>query len=163
MNSSLKTYWPFVISLGGMLIITQYATIRLDVCDRIIRELQTENSRLLDIVQRDSYNVIATMYYAVPYQTDDTPDITADGTKINPAIATEYRYVALSRDLLKRWGGPFEYGDYILVEGAKQFSGVWQVKDTMHNRWTRRLDFLVSVGARVNKFSNVIIKKYRET
>ena len=48
-------------------------------------------------------------------QCDDTPNITADGTKIKPWKATEYRYVALSRDLISRWGGPFDYGDYIVI------------------------------------------------
>ena len=46
------------------------------------------------------FEVTVTMYNAIVGQTDSTPDITADGTKINVNKATEHRYVALSRDLL---------------------------------------------------------------
>ena len=61
-----------------------------------------------------SYNVTVTTYNPTEAQCDDTPNITADGTRIKTWRATEYRYVALSRDLLDRWGGPFDYGDYIV-------------------------------------------------
>ena len=84
---------------------------------------------------RISYNVTVTTYNPTVRQCDSTPNITADGTRINPKHASSYRYVALSRDLLKRWGGPFNYGEYITVEGTKngQHDGIWQVRDTMNN------------------------------
>ena len=40
------------------------------------------------------------MYNPTPGQTDRTPNITADGTRINPNKASSYRYIALSRNLL---------------------------------------------------------------
>ena len=48
-----------------------------------------------------SFNVTITMYEPVPNQTDDTPNITADGTKFDIPVAGSYRAVALSRNLLK--------------------------------------------------------------
>ena len=39
---------------------------------------------------------------------------------------------SLSRDLLSRWGGPFNYGDYVIIEGTGKDDGVYQVRDTMN-------------------------------
>ena len=91
-----------------------------------------------------SYKVTVTTYNPTKAQCDDTPHITADGTHFKTWRATEYRYVALSRDLLSRWGGPFEYGDYIIIEGTDDRDGVYQVRDTMNPKWTNRVDILTT-------------------
>ena len=57
--------------------------------------------------------VDVTMYQPVWPQTNRTPHITADGTEFDIEKASRYRYVALSRNLLRRWGGPFDYGDFV--------------------------------------------------
>ena len=102
--------------------------------DAEIRDLELQNMMLTTKVEhmeirRESseFIVTGTMYSPTLAQCDATPNITADGTKINPKHASSYRYVALSRDLLERWGGPFEYGEYIAVEGTRrgQHDGVW--------------------------------------
>lgn len=67
--------------------------------------------------------------------------------------------MAMSRDLLRRWGGDFEYGDVIVVEGAGKHSGEWRVKDTMNRRWTRRIDFLCDLTERPFKYIGVKIRK----
>ena len=105
--------------------------------------------------------VTGTMYSPTRAQCDATPNITADGTKINPKHASSYRYVALSRDLLERWGGPFEYGEYIAVEGTRrgQHDGVWQVRDTMNPKWLKRVDFLMTNGTRPFKYNEIKITK----
>ena len=54
-----------------------------------------------------AYEVTVTTYNPTIHQCDDTPHITADGTHFKTWKATEYRYVALSRDLLSSWGVPF--------------------------------------------------------
>lgn len=107
-----------------------------------------------------SFNVTITMYEPVPSQTDDTPNITADGTKFDIPVAGDYRYVALSRDLLKRWGGKFDYGDYILITGAGGKSGRYQVRDTMHPRFVNHVDILESPGTGPYKYKNAIIVKH---
>ena len=91
---------------------------------------------------------------------DSTPNITADGTKINPKKASEYRYVALSRDLLSRWGGPFDYGDYVVIEGTGKYDGVYQVRDTMNPKWVKRVDILRTPGSKRFKYNNITLTKY---
>ena len=129
-----------------------------------ISKLEVENSSLSDRVAKHEESlevmVTATMYYAQHHLTDSTPNILADGTMIEVDKAGQYRYVALSRDLLSRWGGPFDYGDYILVEGTKnkKWDGMWQIRDTMAVRWKKRIDFLCSFDTDQFKFENVKIK-----
>ena len=52
-------------------------------------------------------HLIATQYNAVTDQCDSDPLITAGMYKINPKKASKHKWVALSRNLLKRWGGRF--------------------------------------------------------
>ncbi len=108
-----------------------------------------------------SFEVTATMYRPTVYETDSSPNITADGTRINISKAGSYRYIALSRNLLSRWGGPFNYGDYIIVEGTKngEHDGIWQVRDTMNPRFIDRIDFLCDPGTKPFKYDNVVIAK----
>ena len=61
---------------------------------------------------------MVTMYHPVRHQTDRTPNILADGTKITIHKASEYKYVRVSRNLLKRWGGWLDYGDFIVLSGT---------------------------------------------
>ena len=103
--------------------------------------------------------VDVTMYQPTHYQTDNTPDITADGTKIRIDRASRYKFVALSRNLLKRWGGPFDYGDYILLKGADNKDGIYQVRDTMNAKWVNVVDILESKHVQPYKFEGCNIIK----
>ena len=110
-----------------------------------IERLESENSELRD--ELSHYNeygieVDVTMYQPVYPQTDDTPNITADGTRIRISKASQYKFVALSRNLLKRWGGPFDYGDLVLIKGTKHKDGVYHVRDTMNPKWVNVVDIL---------------------
>ena len=133
-----------------------------------IRDLEFENIVLSTELEKieirrasSEFIVTGTMYSPTRAQCDATPNITADGTNINPKHASNYRYVALSRDLLERWGGPFEYGEYIAVEGTRQgqHDGVWQVRDTMNPKWLKRVDFLMTNGTRPFKYNEIKITK----
>ena len=131
-----------------------------------IERLESENSKLKnDLSYYDEYGieVDVTMYQPVYPQTDKTPDITADGTRIRIHKASEYKFVALSRNLLKRWGGPFDYGDFILVKGTKNKDGVYQVRDTMNPKWVNVVDILESFDVRPYKYENVHIYKMNWT
>ena len=119
-----------------------------------------KNNGYCECLELQEFDVTVTMYHPTPHQTDSTPDITADGTKINIWKASEYRYVALSRDLLSRWGGPFDYGDYIVIEGIGEHSGVYQVRDTMNPKHTNRVDILRTPGSKQFKYDNVIMYRY---
>ena len=141
------------------LIITWYSSTLLDEQYERNRELQQQ---VWDCQGSEDgtfrTNVTVTMYHPTKRQTDSTPNITADGTKIKPWKATDYRYVALSRDLLSRWGGPFEYGDYIVIEGTDGWDGVYQVRDTMNPKWVKRVDILTTDSR--FKYTDVKMYKY---
>jgi len=72
--------------------------------------------------------------------------MTADGSSISDhKISSEgIKWVALSRDLLKRWGGEYEYGDTINIwHPNKLLSGQWVIHDCMNSRFTNKIDFLI--------------------
>jgi hypothetical protein len=72
-------------------------------------------------------NVKGTVYHAVKGQTDKTPLVTADNSKIDTFKVNDLRWVALSRDLLNRkyfdlhgklnvWSGKIKLGDTIWID-----------------------------------------------
>ena len=127
-----------------------------------IERLETENISLKDELSHfDKYGIVVdvTMYQPTHYQTDSDPDVTADGTKIRISKASEYKFVALSRNLLKRWGGPFDYGDFILLKGAGKKNGVYQVRDTMNPKWVNVVDILESKHVEPYKYTDAHIFK----
>tara|TARA_R110002110_G_scaffold193619_2_gene402242 strand:- start:219 stop:755 length:537 start_codon:yes stop_codon:yes gene_type:complete len=127
-----------------------------------IERLESENSSLRDELSHyDEYGIVVdvTMYQPVFPQTDTTPDITADGTRIRISKASNYKFVALSRNLLKRWGGPFDYGDFVLLKGTEGKDGVYQVRDTMNAKWVNVVDILESEHVLPYKFTGVHIFK----
>lgn len=99
--------------------------------------------------------VVGTTYNPVKEQCDATPDILADGTKINVWRATEYKYIAVSQNMLTRNGGHLNFNDYVWIDAVKKnkrgeviydHSGMYQVKDVMNKRYTNRIDFLQTPG-----------------
>ena len=127
-----------------------------------VEHLETVNERLrnrLDEFNEFGIIVDVTMYQPLYPQTDKTPDITADGTRIRIHKASEYKFVALSRNLLKRWGGPFDYGDFVLLKHAGHKDGVYQVRDTMNPKWVNVVDILESKNVEPYKFTNAHIFK----
>ena len=108
--------------------------------------------------ENNKHQVVVTMYHPVAEQTDDTPNITADGTVIKISKASEYRYVAVSRNMLTRYGGFLRYGDYVWVDAGKK-SGVYQVRDTMAARWINRIDILESPGVKPYKYIDAALRR----
>ena len=104
--------------------------------------------------------VDVTMYHPVSRQTDSTPNILADGTHIRVSRASEYKFIAVSRNLLRRFGGFLDYGDFVLLKGTKGHKdGVYQVRDTMNKRFVNRIDVLESPGKAPYKYANAEIYK----
>lgn len=90
------------------------------------------------------YTVKATAYEAVTSQTDSKPFVTADNSRIPRGYGSHTRWLALSRDLLRPWGGPFAFGDKVRVRGiSPALDGVYTVHDTMNRRYHHQLDVLV--------------------
>ena len=129
-----------------------------DEIDKLIEKngvIQTE----LNEFHKYGIEVDVTMYQPIHLQTDNTPNITADGTHIRISRASEYKFVALSRNLLDRWGGPFDYGDFILIRGTNHKDGVYQVRDTMNPKWVNMVDILESTDVKPYKYVDAQIYK----
>ena len=127
-----------------------------------LQSLTDENKRLqekLDEYETEGMHVTVTMYQPVRYQTDSTPNILADGTRIRTQDASNYKFIAVSRNLLKRWGGFLDYGDFVLLKGTDHKDGVYQVRDTMNKRWVNRIDILESVHVKPYKYEKARIIK----
>ena len=155
----IKLNHAIIGSVLPMFLMTMYFSNMIDdVWIENIR-LQEKVTYMESILNIEQYNVIATIYNPVRGQTDKTPHITADGTRLDTRNASKYRYVALSRDLLKRWGGPFDYGDFVLLKNAGHKDGVYQVRDTMNPKWVNVVDILESKDVRPYKFTNAHIFK----
>jgi 3D (Asp-Asp-Asp) domain-containing protein len=101
-----------------------------------------------------TYSVTATVYQAVPRQTDGSPFITADNSRIKPRYGSHTRWLALSPDLLKQGGGKFHYGDKVQVSRVSpQLDGVYTVHDTMNRRHRRRIDILTHRREKLSVFA----------
>lgn len=98
--------------------------------------------------------VTATIYHAVPGQTDSTPFVTASNKTINESNPLGHRWIAVSRDL-ESLG--FVFGTKVCIEGAGHLDGIWEVQDRMNKRWHRRVDFLVNKELKNGKWKNVKI------
>ena len=161
----IKWTHALFVSLLCLGTITYYFDSLMDECYDESRKLQEQVMELeencgLQYSNTISYEVTVTTYNPTVAQCDNTPNITADGTRIKPWKATQYRYVALSRDLLSRWGGPFDYGDYIVIEGTGKWDGVYQVRDTMNPKWVKRVDILKTPGTKQFKYTDITMTRY---
>ena len=99
--------------------------------------------------------VTATIYHAVPEQTDSTPFITASGALIEECCPGDHRWLAVSRDL-EALG--FVFCAKVRITGAGQFDGIWIVQDRMNRRYVRSIDLLVDEKIKLGKWYNVKIK-----
>lgn len=119
-----------------------------------------ENTRRIEELEHrfqesEPLSVTATMYNPVEDQCDKDPLVTAGMYRIDPDRASHHRWIAVSRDLLKRWGGRFDYGDKVVIKGAGHKDGTYTIVDTMNKRFTNRIDFLETRGTRRYKYENV--------
>ncbi|MDO7885953.1 hypothetical protein [Hymenobacter cheonanensis] len=98
-----------------------------------------------------TYTVTATAYQPVVNQTDNEPFTTADNSTIKPHYSSRTRWLALSRDLLARWGGDFQYGDQVSITGiSPTLDGVYTVHDTMNKRHRHCLDILTHTREKID-------------
>ncbi len=165
--NTIMKHWKTYLSFLSVLIANGYIwTVIFDNYQSFymdnVNDLKSENYRLNKLVSEhklEGLEVTVTMYHPVPYQTDSTPNILADGTRIRVHKASEYRFIAVSRNLLTRWGGWLDYGDFILLKGTNGKDGVYQVKDTMNPRWVNRIDILETPGTKPYRFDSAQIMR----
>ena len=164
----LTVFIGFIIM--GLFVITQNNEIRqlkhqeqnqLDFLDTLQIELDSLRFEIRDLLERmDSIptplNVKATMYHPVEEQCDDSPLITADGSRICPINVSDWNWIAVSQDLLKKNGGIFEYGDQVYVKGTHK-DGVYTIHECMNKRKTNQIDILESVGTNQYKYDEIEI------
>jgi 3D (Asp-Asp-Asp) domain-containing protein len=74
--------------------------------------------------------VTASAYNSLPEQTEDDPTVAAWGDQLKPGM----KAIAVSRDLVERG---LTRGAKVRIEGLR---GTYRVLDTMHGRWTERID-----------------------
>lgn len=97
----------------------------------------------------------ASIYHAVPWQTNEDNFTTASGFKLNHEYDHfKYRILAVSRDLLI---SGISYGDIVLVAGTGKYDGLWRIEDTMNARYSNTIDFLVDPHIQYGLYSNVAI------
>lgn len=118
-----------VVVLLGLLVLWNHT---------LMRELRrVEEIAVLSLEER-YYSVTLTAYTANKVETDSTPWVTATMTKTRPG-----RTAAVSRDLL-----PYLLGRTIYIPGY----GVWDVEDTMHERYTNSVDLCVGTAGQAKNF-----------
>ena len=98
-------------------------------------------------IQHETRTVLdaLTVYNPTVRQCDRSPLVTASNSKINRTKLRkqEIRWMALSRNLLKRWKGKFHYGDTVVVKsGDPAIDGFWIIKDSMNKRYKNYGDLL---------------------
>ena len=98
--------------------------------------------------------VVATVYNAVPSQTDSTPLITASNKKIDADNPGKHRWIAVSRDLEKHG---FTLGVVVCFENAGVMDVVWVFEFRMNKRLTKKIDFLVDNEVVLGKWEGVIL------
>ena len=139
------------------------STMFLEDKNKQLQSLVRDNKELkqkLEKYETEGMIVTVTMYEPDSYQTDSTPNILADGTRIRVNKASEYRFIAVSRNLLTRYGGWLDYGDFIYLRGTDGKDGMYQVRDTMNPRFVNRIDILESPGTKPYKFDVAEIAKF---
>jgi len=124
----------------------------------IIKKENKELADQLTELRSEGMPVTVTMYQPIRGQTDSTPNILADGTRIRVHSASNYKFIAVSRNLLTRHGGWLNYGDFVFLRGTDGKDGVYQVRDTMNKRWVNRVDILESPGVKPYKLNGQLHK-----
>ena len=87
------------------------------------------------------FEVTATAYNSLAYQTNSNPIITALGDSLKPGL----NYIAVSRDLLD---SGLVHNTKVKIEG---FDSYFLVKDKMNKRWRKRIDIYMGVDVKKAK------------
>jgi 3D (Asp-Asp-Asp) domain-containing protein len=108
-------------------------------------------------IENDDFKqaVTVTTYSPTRGQTDDTPDLTASGFKIDLHNPGKHRIIAVSRDLKKY----LKFGEKVVISNTGKYDGIWQVEDVMNRRWKNKIDLLIGVDGYHTKIEGAIIQK----
>ena len=109
---------------------------------------------LLALLNNTDKKVTATVYNAVPAQTNSDPGHTASMFKLDLSNPYKHKIIAVSRNLLKK----FPMHSKVRITGT-DYDGIYVVEDKMNKRYVDRIDILINVGMRIGKWENVKITK----
>lgn len=128
--------------------------------DSLMREEQKEEKEIQSWIKdkkKKIFNVTATVYRPNKEECDSDPLITADNSKIDLSKLEkgQIKWIAVSRDLRKY----FPYGRKVIImcEEDSSINGIYEIRDTMNERWRKRIDFLRSEYDPIGKWENVKI------
>ena len=110
---------------------------------------------LLSFNTIDTTNKVhATVYNAVPEQTNSDPGHTAFMFELDLSNPYKHRIIAVSRDLLIK----YPKGTKVYVSGTS-YDGVYVVMDKMNKRYTNRIDLLINLDMQIDSWPNATITK----
>ena len=98
--------------------------------------------------------VHATVYNAVPEQTNSDPGHTAFMFELDLNNPYKHKIIAVSRDLLKE----YPKGTKVCVAGTT-YDGIYIVMDKMNKRYTDRIDLLINEDMQIGSWPNATITK----
>ena len=129
-------------------------------CNTTIKKIVPEKKKKI-VSTGKSKVVTITKYNPTKEQCDMDPLVTADNSKIDlrKLNSGELRWIAVSRDLRKH----FPYGSKVIIHSEDpEISGIWEVHDTMNERWKNRIDLLRPIGETKGKWKNIKISLAKE-
>lgn len=91
--------------------------------------------------KENSFEVTATAYNSLAYQTSSNPHITAFGDSLKPGL----KYIAVSRDLID---SGLVHNTEVKIVGLND---VFIVKDKMNRRWRKRIDIYMGIDVKKAK------------
>jgi len=175
MKKLIKIIFWIIISTMIMLVVLFYGAwaskgmfteepveeMRMVIDSTAVDTIPEQDTTIMDspIILGDStvLTVYATMYHPVLGQCDDSPDVTADQTKIpNIDSCSHLNWLAVSQDLLWFNDGPIRYGDTVYVEAGHK-TGYYIVRDAMNRRFKKKIDFLESVGTEAYRYKKATL------
>ena len=110
----------------------------------------------LSCQSQESQKVHATVYNAVPEQTNSDPGHTAFMFELDLANPYKHKIIAVSRDLLKQ----YPKGTQVQVSGTT-YDGIFIVMDKMNKRYTNRIDLLINQEMQIGNWPDATITKIK--
>lgn len=104
-------------------------------------------------------NIVGTMYHPTVEQCDSDPDITADGSKIDIPNASKHKWIAVSYNLHKRYGGQYDFGDEVILISKNGILGKYIVRDLMNECWIDKIDILETPGTSIYSYPELTVIK----
>lgn len=129
---TLKTILYIMLIMSSTVVITLFTLKQAEIPMKLVRDT-------IYIHHVDSVNIPVRVTYYQPDSTqcDDSPFMTADGSKITEQ--SYYTWCAVSRDLMYNY---LNFGDTIIIE-SKGYVRKLIVKDNMSSRHTGMIDILI--------------------